>query len=79
MNTRFACVTYFWRTWLLPNMMKKTVPEAKIIEAKKHMEATLDLITNIWLKDTPFIVGNEITIADLVAATEIEQLGMFIG
>lgn len=54
---------------------KKTVSQAKMEEAKKHMEITLDLLTNIWLKDGPFIAGNEITVADLVAATEIEQLG----
>lgn len=75
MNTRLALSTYFWRTWLIPNLLGKTVPQAKILEAKKHMETTLDLLTNIWLKDSQFIAGDEISVADLVAATEIEQLG----
>lgn len=75
MNTRLALSTYFWKTWLIPNIMGKTVPQAQILEAKKHMETTLDLLTNIWLKDSQFIAGDQITVADLVAATEIEQLG----
>lgn len=55
--------------------MGQTVSEARVSEAKNQMEKALDTITNVWLKDKPFIVGNEITVADLVAATEIEQLG----
>lgn len=79
MNTRLALSTYFVRTWLMSNMMKKTVSQTKIDEAKRHMEITLDLFTSIWLKDSPFIAGDEITVADLVAATEIEQLGEVTG
>lgn len=75
MNSRLAFSTYFVRTWMMPNILGKIVPQAKIIEAKKHVEVTLDLLTNVWLKDSPFIAGDEITVADLVAATEIEQLG----
>lgn len=55
--------------------MGQTVSQEKVSEAKTHMVNALDSITNVWLKDKPYIVGNEITVADLVAATEIEQLG----
>lgn len=55
--------------------MGQTVDPARVSEAKNRMEEALDLLTNVWLKDKTFIVGNEITVADLVAATEIEQLG----
>lgn len=58
-------------------MMGKTVPEAKINQAKKEMEATLNLFTKLWLTDTQFIAGDDITVAD-IAATEIEQLGDMI-
>lgn len=75
MNTRFALSTYFLRTWFIPTLLGKTVPQEKLNEAKKQMEAALDMVTNVWLKDGPFIAGDEITVADLVAATEIEQLG----
>lgn len=62
-------------TWLLPTLMGQSVSKERVSEAKKQMENALDAITNVWLKDKPFIVGNEITVADLVAATEVEQLG----
>ncbi|KAJ6635723.1 Glutathione S-transferase theta-1, partial [Pseudolycoriella hygida] len=74
MNARLAFSTYFWRTWLIPNLFGKAVSKAKIVEAKKHMETTLDLLTNVWLKDNQFVAGDEISVADLVAATEVEQL-----
>lgn len=75
LNTRLGCSLYFMTSWLLPVLMGQTVSEGKVSEAKKQMVNALDTITNVWLKDKPFIVGNEITVADLVAATEIEQLG----
>ncbi len=75
MNTRMPLSKYVWATWLLKSMTGKTVSQAKINEAKKQMEVSLDMLTNIWLKDGPFIAGDEITVADLVAATEVEQLG----
>lgn len=62
-------------TWLLPTLMGQQVSEERVSEAKRQMEHALDTINNVWLKDKPFIVGDEITIADLVAATEVEQLG----
>lgn len=55
--------------------MGQSVSQEKVSEAKRQMESALDTIVNVWLKDKPFIVGNEITVADLVAATEVEQLG----
>lgn len=75
MNTRLSLSRYVWSTWLLKSMTGKTVSEAKINSAKKLMESTLDLFTKLWLEDSQFIAGDEITLADLVAATEIEQLG----
>ncbi len=63
--------------WLLPVLMGQTVSKERLSEAKNQMENSLDTITNVWLKDKPFITGNEITVADLVAATEIEQLGRY--
>lgn len=62
-------------SWLLPVLMKQNVSESRVSQAKIQMINALDTISNVWLKDTPFIAGNEISVADLVAATEIEQLG----
>lgn len=76
MNTRMSLSKYAWATWLLRSMTGKSASEAKINEAKREMETTLNLFTKLWLKDSQFIAGDEITLADLVAATEIEQLGV---
>lgn len=37
------------------------------------MIENLDLLENIWLRDKPFLSGDEISISDLVAACEVEQ------
>jgi hypothetical protein len=42
------------------------------------MKSTLGLIENVWLKDTAYLTGNEITIADLLGVCEIEQPSKFI-
>jgi glutathione S-transferase len=42
------------------------------------MKTTLGLIENVWLKDTPYLTGNEITIADLLGVCEIEQPSKFL-
>jgi hypothetical protein len=42
------------------------------------MKTTLGLIENVWLKDTPYLTGNEITIADLLGVCEIEQASKFL-
>lgn len=37
------------------------------------MDAALDLVEKIWLKQTPYLTGNEISVADLIGICEIEQ------
>jgi glutathione S-transferase len=51
--------------------------EARVSEYKKRLKTTLGLIENVWLKDTPYLTGNVITIADLLGACEIEQPSKF--
>ena len=38
----------------------------------------MELIENVWLKDTPYLTGNKITIADLLGVCEIEQPSKFV-
>lgn len=51
---------------------KPPSPE-KVASAEKHMTNCLDIIENVWLKDTPFLVGNTISVADIFGACELEQ------
>lgn len=39
------------------------------------METVLEQLETVWLKDQPFVAGNNISIADLMAACELEQPG----
>jgi glutathione S-transferase len=54
------------------------LPSAKDIERQKRtLIKNLDDLENIWLKDNKFLVANDITFADLMAASSLEQvLGM---
>lgn len=38
------------------------------------MVETLDIIENIWLDSTEYIAANHLTVADIFAACEIEQV-----
>lgn len=73
LDTRLNCAMYFQYKYLIPLMKGETPNEARVSEFKKRMKMTLELIENVWLKDTPYLTGNEITIADLLGVCEIEQ------
>ena len=74
LNTRHHCTVYFWLVYVVQGMQGKTVSDARLAEAKKDMIKTLDFISNVWLADgNKFLTGNTISIADIMAATEIEQ------
>lgn len=46
----------------------------QIKDAKSLLETTLDNLENNWIiRPNHFLVGDKITIADLLAASEIEQ------
>lgn len=80
MNTRLHCSSYFWLKYLLPTMMGKMASESRLREAKKQMNDTLDILSNVWLnsyKGQKFIAGNTISVADLLAITELEQTSKY--
>lgn len=45
----------------------------KIQEFQKRMDDALDLMEDVWLKNGQYLTGNKITVADILAACEIEQ------
>ena len=72
-NTRALCALYFQYAWLRPLMGIQVKPES-LENMKTRMENCLDFIENEWLgKGNKYIVGDEISVADLFAACEIEQ------
>lgn len=56
-------------------MFQKPVDEAEVKKVQKHMEKCLDEIQTIWLKngEKRFILGDEISVADILACCELEQ------
>lgn len=75
LNTRLHCSAYFWLKWLLPTFRGRVISESRLAIAKSEMEATLDVIENVWLKskEQKFIAGDQISIADLLAVCELEE------
>nr|XP_031829003.1 glutathione S-transferase theta-1-like [Nomia melanderi]XP_031829004.1 glutathione S-transferase theta-1-like [Nomia melanderi]XP_031829005.1 glutathione S-transferase theta-1-like [Nomia melanderi] len=74
MNTRLNCALYFRQKYLMPIITgKPTVPE-QIAKYEKQMVNCLDLLENVWLKQNLFLIGSEISIADLLGTCEVEQV-----
>uniref|UniRef100_A0A2M3Z9Z4 glutathione transferase n=1 Tax=Anopheles braziliensis TaxID=58242 RepID=A0A2M3Z9Z4_9DIPT len=73
-NTRATCATYFQYVWLRPRIMGSTVDPKQSEQYKSQMDSCLDFIEQEFLgHGKPYIVGDQITVADLLAACEIEQ------
>lgn len=52
-------------------------PNEKLVKVYFNgMEKTCDTLVTVWLKNNKFLCGNEITIADLLGACELEQPSM---
>lgn len=75
LTLRYGCGTYFMRCWLLPiNGLGHMPSEDAINEIVQEMEKHLKTVEKIWLRDTKFVSGNKLSIADLIGASEIEQI-----
>jgi len=64
---------YFQNKLVLPLATGKPVNEGEVKRWGKAFQRSLTQIENIWLKDQPYVAGPEISIADLLAVTELEQ------
>uniref|UniRef100_A0A1Q3FIY1 glutathione transferase n=1 Tax=Culex tarsalis TaxID=7177 RepID=A0A1Q3FIY1_CULTA len=73
-NTRATCAIYFQYMWLRPRMMGTKVNPERAEQLKSQMETCLDFIESEYLgAGQKFLVGDQISVADLLAACEIEQ------
>lgn len=62
----------------MPRLKGEPPNEARVAECERRMKGTLELIENVWLKDTPYLTGDKITIADLLGVCEVEQPSKFV-
>lgn len=75
-NTRAFCALYFQAKWLNPILTGKPTRKEKLESTEKKMIECLDVIESEWLGNNPWMVGNKISVADIFAACEIEQVRM---
>lgn len=68
--------TSFSPQTLFPIVMDSEVPKEKIDAAVEDLNQSLNLLEEKFLQNRPFIVGNKISLADLVAIVEIMQVFM---
>ncbi|XP_078523927.1 glutathione S-transferase theta-1-like [Lissotriton helveticus] len=64
----------FWYKCMTPFVLGKEMEPEKMEAALKEMHTILDQFEEKFLQDKPFIVGNEISLADLVAMVELMQV-----
>jgi len=72
-NIRPAASGYFRQKFLLPLQGIK-VSEDTLAKSVQNLQEVLKSFENVFLKDTPFINSQEMSIADLSAYSELEQL-----
>jgi len=78
LSTRVNCAMYFQKRWMMPFLKQKMPDEKTVALMKERMERTLSDIEKIWLAngDKAFLCGDEISVADILAACEMEQPSM---
>ncbi|KAG0726293.1 Glutathione S-transferase theta-1 [Chionoecetes opilio] len=76
LNTRISCAMYFQHKFLMPKMFGTEVNQKKVADFQSRMEDALETFETVWLKGQPFLGGSQISIADIIAACELEQPSM---
>ncbi|XP_059843841.1 glutathione S-transferase theta-2 [Hypanus sabinus] len=72
-NVRFHAAKVFILEVLIPKASGQAVDQEKLNKALGELSATLDLLELMFLKNQPFICGEQITVGDLLAICELMQ------
>ncbi|XP_071445891.1 glutathione S-transferase theta-1 [Hetaerina americana] len=75
LDIRANCARYFQIKFLQPAITGIPAKEERVMDFRKRMEKSLDDVEKFWLKngEKKYLTGNEISIADILGACEVEQ------
>lgn len=73
-TVRPHCSKIFWYKCMAPLILGEEIEPEKMEAALKELHTILDQLEEKFLQDKPFIVGNEISLADLMAIMELMQV-----
>ncbi|XP_017066684.1 glutathione S-transferase theta-1 [Drosophila eugracilis] len=74
LNIRLACTLYFRDAWLFPmNGITPKPNPGQIQKLVEGVETNLGLLERLWL-EKDFLVGQSLTMADILGSSEINQL-----
>ncbi|KAG7480895.1 hypothetical protein MATL_G00061140 [Megalops atlanticus] len=72
-NTRPHAAKVFIMEVLLPRMTGQPTDPAKLERALSELDETLEKLESMFLKRQPFLCGDDVTLADLLAVCELMQ------
>uniref|UniRef100_A0A1B0CCF7 Putative glutathione s-transferase theta-1-like anoplophora glabripennis n=1 Tax=Lutzomyia longipalpis TaxID=7200 RepID=A0A1B0CCF7_LUTLO len=74
LNIRAPCTGYFRKSWLEPRNTKQPPNQTTLDSLMGQVNRSLDFLENIWLAEGDFLIGSDVSVADIWAICEIEQL-----
>ncbi|XP_062272910.1 glutathione S-transferase theta-1-like [Scomber scombrus] len=72
-NTRPHAAKVFRLEVLIPTQTSSQVDEVRLVRALSELDDTLDKLETMFLRRQPFLCGDDITVADLLAVCELMQ------
>ncbi|PAA57009.1 hypothetical protein BOX15_Mlig004100g1 [Macrostomum lignano] len=73
LNTRLNAALLFQTLVIRPRATGQPVDQQRADFYRQELAGTLDHLENFFLRDTPYLAADRISIADLLAACELEQ------
>ncbi|XP_061163342.1 glutathione S-transferase theta-1-like [Saccostrea echinata] len=73
-NTRMNCAMVFRHLVVIPRETKKPVDWEQVNLMKKRVSYVVDHLDKSFLRDKPYLCGNEVSVADLLCICELMQL-----
>ncbi|KAJ7309732.1 hypothetical protein JRQ81_007795 [Phrynocephalus forsythii] len=72
-NIRTTASKILWLKVVIPLFLGQQVPQEKVQDAIEDLNLSLQKLEEKFLQDKPFLIGNEVSLADLVAVVELMQ------